>query len=146
VAKLIVPEQQVAQIILAGDNGSSLAFGPGLSLAGAMPNTSGMTLISGHRDTHFEFLKDIQINDLLYLETAEKIERYQVVDLQIVDSKSYKLQSSIEKQALVLATCYPFDAVTPGGPLRYLVFANIHPVKASRHRAETRIVDTPESL
>jgi sortase A len=111
-----------------------------------MPNTPGMTLISGHRDTHFGFLKDIQINDLLYLETAEKIERYQVVDLQVVDSKSYKLQSSIDEQTLVLATCYPFDAVTPGGTLRYLVFANIHPANGLKHRAQTRLVDISESL
>ena len=124
VAKLIVPQHDIEQIILAGDSGSSLAFGPGLSLAGVAPNTPGTTLISGHRDTHFQFLKDIQLNDTLYLQAAVQTERYQVYDLQIVDSKNYKVQSHADEQALVLATCYPFDAVTAGGTLRYLVFAN----------------------
>ncbi len=70
VAKLIVPQHDIEQIILAGDSGSSLAFGPGLSLAAAAPNTPGTMLISGHRDTHFQFLKDIQLNDTLYLQTS----------------------------------------------------------------------------
>ena len=26
---------------------------------------------------------------------------------------------------LALSTCYPFDALVPGGPLRYLVFADV---------------------
>ena len=127
VAKLIVPEHDIEQIILAGDSGSSLAFGPGLSLAGVAPNTPGTALISGHRDTHFQFLKDIQLNDTLYLQTAVQTERYQVYDLQIVDSKNYKVQTYADEQTLVLATCYPFDAVTAGGTLRYLVFANKQP-------------------
>jgi sortase A len=127
VAKLIVPEHDIEQIILAGDSGSSLAFGPGLSLAGFAPNTPGTALISGHRDTHFQFLKDIQLNDTLYLQTAVQTERYQVYDLQIVDSKNYKVQTDADEQTLVLATCYPFDAVTAGGTLRYLVFANKQP-------------------
>jgi sortase A len=50
-------------------------------------------------------------------------ERYQVYDLQIVDSKNYKLQTYADEQTLVLATCYPFDAITAGATLRYLVFA-----------------------
>ncbi len=127
VAKLMMPSYDIEQIILAGDSGSSLAFGPGLSLAAAAPNTPGTILISGHRDTHFQFLDDIQLNDTLYIQTARNTERYQVYDLQIVDSKNYKLQSSADEQILVLATCYPFDSVISGGTLRYLVFANKQP-------------------
>ena len=141
VAKLIVPQHDIEQIILAGDSGSSLAFGPGLSLAGVAPNTPGTTLISGHRDTHFQFLKDIQLNDTLYLQTAKQTERYQVYDLQIVDSKNYKVQSYADEQALVLATCYPFDAVTSGGTLRYLVFANKHPTQELKHSANPQPLD-----
>ena len=142
VAKLIVPRLQVEQIILAGDSGSSLAFGPGLSLASVAPNTPGTTLISGHRDTHFQFLKDIQLKDTLYLQTAVQTERYQVYDLQIVDSKNYKVQSYTDEQALVLATCYPFDAITSGGTLRYLVFANKQPTQVLKHSANPQPLDT----
>jgi sortase A len=123
VAKLLVPRHDIEQIILAGDSGSSLAFGPGLSLAGAAPNTPGTTLISGHRDTHFRFLSDIELNETLYLQTAEQTESYQVYERQIVDSKNYRVQPSAAEQTLILATCYPFDSITSGSTLRYLVFA-----------------------
>ena len=124
VAKLIVPQHDIEQIVLAGDSGSSLAFGPGHSLESAAPNTRGTTMISGHRDTHFEFIDDVEVNDAIYLQTADKTTRYQVYDLRIVDSKTYTVQPDTGEQTLVLTTCYPFDAVSSGGSLRYLVFAN----------------------
>lgn len=123
VAKLIVPQHHVEQIILAGDSGSSLAFGPGHSFASATPNSAGTTVISAHRDTHFQFLKDIKINETFYLQTADKTTRYHVYDLLVVDSRTYTIQTNTNNQTLVLVTCYPFDAVTAGGSLRYLVFA-----------------------
>lgn len=123
VAKLIVPQHHVEQIILAGDSGSSLAFGPGHSFASATPNSAGTTVISAHRDTHFQFLKDIKINETFYLQTADKTTRYHVYDLLVVDSRTYTIQTNTDNQTLVLVTCYPFDALTAGGSLRYLVFA-----------------------
>ena len=124
-AKLTVPEHDIEQIILAGDNGSSLAFAPGYSLAGAKPNTSGTTIISAHRDTHFSFLKDIELGDKLYIQTTDKTLHYQVYDLRIVDSSSFELQSDTDESTLVLITCYPFDAISSGGKLRYLVYAEL---------------------
>ncbi len=123
VAKLIVPQHHIEQIILAGDSGSSLAFGPGYSLASTTPNTSGLTMISAHRDTHFKFLKDLKMNDTIYLQTADRTIPYQVYDFQIVDSKTFKLQPDRNEQTLVMVTCYPFDSLTTGGSLRYLVYA-----------------------
>ncbi len=127
VAKLIVPQYDIEQIILAGDSGSSLAFGPGYSLASAAPNTSGTTMISGHRDTHFSFLSELKLNDIMLIQTADKTVRYQVYDMQVVDSKTYILQQNSDGQTLVLVTCYPFGALTPGGDSRYLVYANALP-------------------
>jgi len=122
-AKLIVPQHHIEQIILAGDSGSNLAFAPGVSLAGSLPNGQGTTVISAHRDTHFNFLKNIKINETFFLQTADKTTRYRVYDLQIVDSKIYTLQADTGKQTLVLVTCYPFNAIMTGDPSRYLVFA-----------------------
>jgi sortase A len=123
VAKLMVPQYNIEQIVLAGDSGSSLAFGPGYSFASARPNTAGLTMISGHRDTHFSFLKDLKLDDNIYLQTANETITYQVYDLQIVNSKTFALASDNNKQTLVLVTCYPFDAITSGGSLRYIVYA-----------------------
>lgn len=123
VAKLIVPQHDIEQIILAGDSGSSLAFGPGHSFASAAPNSAGTTVISAHRDTHFKFLKGLKINETILIQTTLKTIAYQIYGIQVVDSKTYSIQTDDYDQTLVLATCYPFDAISTGGTLRYLVFA-----------------------
>jgi len=128
VARLAAPRYAIEQIVLAGDSGSSLAFGPGYAFTSAMPNSGGLTMISGHRDTHFRFLKDLSIDDRLELQTANSTMHYRVVDFQVVDSRTFTLTASSEVPTLVLVTCYPFDALTAGGPLRYLVYAQQQPI------------------
>jgi len=123
VAKLIVPQHNVEQIILAGDSGSNLAFAPGYSLASSLPNSQGISMVSAHRDTHFSFLKNMEIGEIFYLQTTQQTTAYRVDDLQIVDSKTYTLQTDADEKILLLVTCYPFDAISTGGSLRYLVFA-----------------------
>jgi sortase A len=123
VAKLSVPKHHIEQIVLAGDGGNSLAFGPGYSLASAMPNTTGTTVISAHRDTHFTFLKNIKIDEILHLQTVDQTESYRIYDLQIIDSKDYSISNNHDHNRLILVTCYPFEAFSSGGSLRYLVFA-----------------------
>lgn len=123
VAKLIVPEHNIEQIILAGDSGSSLAFAPGHSMAGEKLNNGGTAMISGHRDTHFKFLKNLKVNQAITIQTADKTIQYRVYDLQIVDSKTYTLPADTGEDRLVLVTCYPFGSITADHNSRYLVFA-----------------------
>jgi hypothetical protein len=53
VARLQVPAAGVNLLVLAGDSGNALAFGPGHARASAQPGQSGTVVIGGHRDTHF---------------------------------------------------------------------------------------------
>lgn len=41
----------------------------------------------------------------------------------VVDARTAVLAGADDARELVLVTCYPFDALRPGGPLRYLVLA-----------------------
>jgi sortase A len=41
----------------------------------------------------------------------------------VVDSRTAVIRSEARVTGLILVTCYPFDAVVPGGPLRYVVTA-----------------------
>ena len=58
VARLIVPELDIDQIVLEGASGRTLAFGPGVLPGSVPPGDAGHIVISGHRDTHFRFLAD----------------------------------------------------------------------------------------
>ena len=49
--------------------------------------------------------------------------RYRVTGTAVIDRSEARLAIEGDQPRLTLATCYLFDAVTPGGPIRYLVFA-----------------------
>ena len=56
IAKLKVPKMGLSYFVLRGDSGRTLAFAPGHAVDSSEPGEPGVTLISGHRDTHFSFL------------------------------------------------------------------------------------------
>jgi len=124
ISRLDVPGLGIDRIVLAGASGSSLAFGPGHLFGSALPGQQGNTVIAGHRDTHFRFLKDIQPGELIQLQslTGETI-KYEVSETIIVDEKQAEYLANTSENKLTLITCYPFDAIRPGGPLRYIVIA-----------------------
>jgi sortase A len=124
VARLTANSGEVDLIVLAGGSGRTLAFGPGHLGASAMPGEVGNTVIAGHRDTHFAFLRDVEPGDRIGLESfggAHYV--YEVVGADIVDSRRGSLELDLDLAMLTLVTCYPFDALESGGPLRYLVTA-----------------------
>lgn len=125
VARLVVPARDIDQIVLAGASGRTLAFGPGHMDGTAAPGEAGLSVITGHRDTHFRFLETLAPGDeLLLTDTAGVRHRYRVSDGRVIDSTTTGLSLDGTAARVALVTCYPFDAVRPGGPLRYVVFAN----------------------
>jgi len=126
-AKLQAPKYGVDLVVLAGASSRTLAFGPAHASATAMPGKPGTAVLSGHRDTHFRFLERLQLGDEIFVEVPrEGTSRYQVVEITIVNARHARIEARTDRQALVLVTCYPFDAVVPGGPLRYVVTAERH--------------------
>jgi len=124
VARLKLHKPKSSFIVLSGDSGSSLAFAPGWNAKSAKPGEQGVTVISGHRDTHFKILTDTKIGDLIGVVTTEgETVNYQIKTIDIVDSRVATIKTEQPGQTLVLVTCYPFDAVVAGGPLRYVVIA-----------------------
>ncbi|MCW5785209.1 MAG: class GN sortase [Nitrospirales bacterium] len=124
VGRLLVPRYGIDQIILADASGRSLAFGPGQLSGSLQADEPGAIVLSGHRDTHFQFLQHLQENDLIEVEwpTGHRTS-YTVQELTVVDSRHIRLANHPDSDALILTTCYPFDAIVPGGPLRYVVRA-----------------------
>ena len=123
VAEISVPAIGLNEIVLSGDSGASLAFGPGLSDAGASLESTGVKLISGHRDTHFSKLQNIAISDVIHIKTPAGSKQYKVSDMKVVDARTYAVDTTKDNYDLVLATCYPFNAIDPGGYERFIVQA-----------------------
>jgi len=128
VARLRVPRLGVSRMVLAGVSGRTLAFGPGWAPQTAPPGGPGRTLIAGHRDTHFRFLADLVRGDLLTLQNAQRhTVRYRVVETAVVNQRAGWLMAPDDERELLLVTCYPFDALLPGGDQRYVVRALAEP-------------------
>ena len=122
IVRLTVPSKKIDLIVLNGAYGRTLAFGPGYVESSALPGSVGTTILTGHRDTHFSFLKGLHQQDELVIETATgKRLRYVISESRIVDSRSGTIALSPSQTTLALVTCYPFDSIMPGGPLRYIV-------------------------
>ena len=129
VARLQLAGQE-ALFVLEGDSGQALAFGPGLLPVSAQPGdiaANRTTVIAAHRDTHFEDLQELATGVLIRLQDKHgDWHHYRVVEIRVVDSEREQLPIFAEP-GLMLVTCYPFDALSAGGPLRYVVYAEYVP-------------------
>jgi sortase A len=124
IARLVVPSLGIDQIVLEGAYGRTLAFGPGRLESHTSAREVGTMILTGHRDTHFRFLEKLQARESILLQARTGVwHRFTVRDRQIVDSRTTTISTQEDKMRLILVTCYPFHAIVPGGPLRYMIIA-----------------------
>ncbi len=119
VGVLEAPAQSQRLLILEGASGRNLAFAP----AALGPLDQPDVLISGHRDTHFAFLADLTLGDPLIVRSPGGVRTYHVEHVEVVDSRLARMPVETGIDRLTLVTCYPFDTIAPGGPLRWVVTA-----------------------
>lgn len=123
-ARLRQPRLGIDQIVLAGASGRVLAFGPGHITGTAQPGERGNVVISGHRDTHFRWLKQLVVDDSLILEMASGERRHYIVArLSVHHESEVQLLEPAQGDQLRLLTCFPFDAVQAGTVERFVVTA-----------------------
>ncbi|EKD37662.1 MAG: hypothetical protein ACD_75C01047G0001, partial [uncultured bacterium] len=99
-----------------------LAFGPGHLPRSSPPGNEGHCILAGHRDTSFAFLRDLRAGDLLVLQGKSGERTYRVQTTVVAKAEELYLDGEAAG-LLTLITCFPFAAVTPGTPLRYVVTA-----------------------
>ncbi len=123
VARISFPTLNERAIVLEEAGGEAMAFGPAHVAASPKPGAAGVSVIGGHRDTHFSFIKNLKVGDEIVIETPERTTvRYRMTGSTIVHAGASGIATKSKARRLALVTCYPFDAVERG-PLRYVVFA-----------------------
>lgn len=126
VARLRLPGARRGLMVLAGSSGRNLAFGPAHDPASAAPGEPGNSVIAAHRDTHFKALAQLRAGDLLGVERVDgRSIEFVVTAVDVVDSRRWRIALHADVPRLTLVTCYPFDAVEPGGPMRFVVTAEL---------------------
>ena len=123
VARIEVKRIGASAIVLAGTSGQALAFGPGHLDRTADAGERGVAVYAAHRDTHFRFLRDVAIGDVIEITRADGEHfRYRADASRVVRFDASGIDPAAQDHELVLTTCWPFDAVTPG-PERYILHA-----------------------
>lgn len=128
VARIEVPRIGASAVVLSGDSGQALAFGPGHLQSTPEPGESGTTVFAAHRDTHFVFLGAVRPGDTIVVTRRDRsVHRFRVTRVHVVRWDQSGIDPAAPGQNLVLATCWPLDA-RAAGPMRLLVHAElIHP-------------------
>jgi sortase A len=126
VARLSAKGGDIELIVLEGGSGRTLAFGPGHLSISVLPGERGNSIIAGHRDTHFLFLQHMKRGETIQVELPDgRRHLYQVTEIDVVDSRRGSLVLDTDTPTLSLVTCYPFNALDAGGPMRYVVSATM---------------------
>ena len=92
---------------------------------GHLPSSSwfgeeGLCVLMGHRDTDFSILQYVEIGDVITIKSDNKIFRYSVEEIFIVENDNelcFKVSSEL---SLVLVTCYPF-LYSGHAPKKYVI-------------------------
>ncbi|MDK8641211.1 sortase [Niallia taxi] len=121
---LIAPKQNKEVTIFEGTNSSTLAKGAGHFSGSANPGESNNTVISGHRDTYFRFLKDVAKNDRIILQTSSGTFTYKIRKTEVVSASAENIVTPKSRPVLTLTTCYPFYFIGDA-PERFIVTADL---------------------
>jgi sortase A len=125
VAQINVDRINAKAIVLQGASGEALAFGPALLNETSRPGERGTSVMAAHRDTHFAFLRDVKVGDIIKVKRDDGLEfTYRATNMRVVDANNSGIDRHAAGFHLVLSTCYPFGAITSGSQ-RYLVEAEL---------------------
>lgn len=127
IANLKIPKINSNFNVFWNTDESTLAKGVGLYVSEwtTIPNEiGGHTVVSGHRDTVFTELRELELGDTLTLEYEDQIYTYHIKDIWITHEDDRTVIVKKEKPTLTLTTCYPFDFIG-SAPDRYIIQAEL---------------------
>ena len=113
----------LAAMILEGTDGRTLRRAVGHIPGTPLPGQQGNVAITGHRDTFFRPLRNVQRDDEITLTTLGGTYRYLVDSTQVVAPEDMYVLDDSSDEILTLVTCYPFYFVGPA-PKRFIVRAH----------------------
>lgn len=120
---LILPSIKEELPIIEGTDEDALEKGVGHFKGSSFPNEKGQIVLSGHRDTVFRRMGELNLGDTLTILMPYGSFTYEIVDTKIVDSDDRSIITlQKEEEVLTLTTCYPFSFIGQA-PERYIITA-----------------------
>ncbi|QFT90698.1 Sortase family protein [Bacillus sp. THAF10] len=123
VGMLEIPKLEAELPIVEGTDPAELKKGVGHYKGASFPGELGQIVFSGHRDTVFLRLGELEIGDRFFVSMPYGEYMYEIYDTKIVDEDDRTIITlQKEKEDLLLTTCYPFT-LTGAAPERYILYA-----------------------
>ncbi|AJI26248.1 class D sortase (plasmid) [Bacillus cereus] len=126
IAYMVIPKIKQKYQVYWGADAKTLKKGVGMFVSDitTTPSGNGHTVLSGHRDTVFTNLGDLQENDYILVEYDKRVYIYQIQKHWITDANDRTVIVAKDKPTLTLTTCYPFNYIGDA-PERYIIEASL---------------------
>ena len=121
VARIVIRAIGLDEIVLEGVQGNDLNGGPGHVPGSALPGERGNSVISAHRDRHFNHFDRLSVGDTIVTESGPLRTTWVVKSRQVIDKNSPALFQT-KDATLTLTTCWPIRYFGPA-PERLIVTA-----------------------
>ncbi|WP_449537887.1 class D sortase [Ferdinandcohnia sp. Marseille-Q9671] len=123
VGLLSIPKIQADLAIVEGTDPNELRKGVGHYKGSYYPDEDGQIVLSGHRDTVFKRVGELEVGDEMIVEVPYGEYSYQITHTEIVDADDMTIITlQNEKEELIVTTCYPFGYMGDA-PYRYIIYA-----------------------
>ncbi|MGA5689245.1 class D sortase [Cytobacillus pseudoceanisediminis] len=120
---LKIPRLKAELPIIEGTDEDELEKGVGHYSTTVFPGQHDQILLSGHRDTVFRSLGELEIGDIFEVSMPYGEFTYEITDSKIVDADDTTvIRSTAPNEILTVSTCYPFSYVG-NAPSRYILNA-----------------------
>ncbi|MBP2078887.1 class D sortase [Oceanobacillus polygoni] len=119
---LHIPKLEADLPIVEGTHEDELAKGVGHYRGTAYPLQNDQIVLSGHRDTVFRRMGELEIGDILTIQLPYGEFSYEITNTKIVDAEDRTIIVPHDEEVLTLTTCYPFSFIG-SAPDRYIITA-----------------------
>ena len=140
--RLEIPKINLDSVVVEGITHKALLIGPGHLKDTPEPGESGNAVISGHRDTFFRHIHELEKGDTVLVRRAGQTYRYEVTAKKIVEPEDMSVLDPTHDPELTLITCYPTYYIGPA-PKRLVVFTRLVDKGSS---AQTASETTPPAV
>lgn len=126
IATFIIPKLNKSFEVFWGTDEETLAKGVGMYVSDVTvtPDQIGHTVLSGHRDSVFRPLGDLEHGDRFYIVYQGVDYEYEINKTWITDADDRTVIVEKDEPTLTVSTCYPFTYIG-AAPDRYIIQAHL---------------------
>lgn len=108
-----------------GDSNDILRVGAGQYIGSFYPGYGRVIMLCAHNTTFFKPLQNVEVGDIFVYKTNYGVFEYQVTDTAVKDHNDTSAYDfSLEKEQLILYTCYPFERMVGTKTDRLFVYCD----------------------